>query len=76
MQSVSAEMFTGDQGRKLVDETLQQLDASSVTGLNTSQQSMLRDLLQSARKFYTEANTTTNATAQDAPRGFTLPCTR
>ena len=75
MQSVSAEMFTGDQGRKLVDETLQQLDASGVTGLNSSQQSMLRDLLQSARKFYTDANTTTSAPAQGAPRGFTLPYT-
>ncbi len=49
MQSVSAEMFTGDQGRKLVDDTLASIDAMPLAG---QQQAMLRDLLQSARKFY------------------------
>jgi len=75
MQSVSAEMFTGEQGRKLVDETLQQLDSSTVTGLDSSQQSMLRDLLKSARKFYTDTNSTTTTASSTAPRGFTLPYT-
>ena len=49
MQSVSAEMFTGDQGRTLVDDTLAAIDAMPMAG---QQQAMLRDLLQSARKFY------------------------
>lgn len=78
MQSVSAEMFTGQQGRKLVDETLQQLDSATITGLNSSQASMLRDLLQSARKFYNEPDTTTPSSSSSsggAPRGFTLPYT-
>ena len=51
MQAVSAEMLTGVQGKKLVDETLAQLGAA---GQATQQQALLRDLLQSARKFYDE----------------------
>lgn len=73
MQAVSAEMFTGEQGRKLVDETLQTLDSSTITGLSSSQASMLRDLLQSARKFYNEPGSTTTTASSNAPRGFTLP---
>ncbi|MEQ1727949.1 MAG: ABC transporter permease [Vicinamibacterales bacterium] len=48
MQSVSAEMFTGDQGLKLVDDTLASIDTMPMEG----QQQALRDLLQSARTFY------------------------
>ncbi len=49
MQAVSAEMFGGAQGQKLVDETLASLES---TALPSQQQTMLRDLLQSARRFY------------------------
>jgi ABC-2 type transport system permease protein len=73
MQSVSAEMFTGDQGRKLVDETLKNLDQTSLPGLSTPQQSMLRDLLQSARKFYNEPATA--GAGSSGPRGITMPYT-
>jgi ABC-2 type transport system permease protein len=69
MQAVSAEMFTGEQGRKLVDETLQTLDR---TGLPSEQQGLLRDLLQSARRYYDRPAT---AGASDPPRGFTMPYT-
>lgn len=74
MESVSAEMFTGEQGRALVDDTLQQLDAATVTGLSGSQQTMLRDLLRSARAFYNEPGVGTTA-ATGAPRGMTMPYT-
>ena len=79
MQSVSAEMFTGEQGKKVVDETLQRLDEAQITGLTHDQQGMLRDLLRSARTFYdSDAAPSGQASAgTDAParRGFTMPYT-
>ena len=78
MQSVSAEMFTGDQGRKLVDDTLASIDSMPMEG---QQQAMLRDLLQSARKFYSAPAPATaappapaGAAAAPAPRrGLSMP---
>ena len=74
MQSVSAEMFTGEQGRKLVDDTLQQLDQSTLPG---QQQALLRDLLQSAQKFYAAPapSPSAAAAAPARPRGITMPYT-
>jgi len=73
MQAVSAEMFTGDQGRKLVDEMLQRLDSTTVTG---ERQQQLRDLLQSARRFYEQpAASSGSVAATGAPRGITMPYT-
>jgi ABC-2 type transport system permease protein len=69
MESVSAEMFTGEQGRKLVDDTLSRLDQTTLSG---QQQQLLRDLLQSARKFY-DAPTTPTDTSATARRGITMP---
>jgi ABC-2 type transport system permease protein len=69
MESVSREMFSGDAGRKLVDDTLANLDR---TGLSGQQAEMLRDLLQSARKFYSE---TPAPSAGAQPRGITMPYT-
>jgi ABC-2 type transport system permease protein len=68
MQSVSAEMFTGEQGRQIIDETLQTLDR---TGLRGEQQLLLRDLLQSARRFYQQSPSTGDSPSR--PRGFTMP---
>lgn len=70
MQSVSAEMFTGEQGRKLVDETLQQLDQASLSG---RQQRLLRDLLQSARTLYGEPSM--SPPGSPGQRGFSMPYT-
>jgi len=68
MESVSAEMFSGEQGRKLVDETLSRLDQTTLTG---QQQELLGDLLRSARKFYDAPAT---ATGSSTPRrGITMP---
>jgi ABC-2 type transport system permease protein len=73
MQAVSAEMFTGTQGKKLVDETLQTLDSTGVAGLATDQQAMLRDLLQSARRFYDAPSTSPDGATR--PRGISMPYT-
>ena len=77
MQSVSAEMFTGEQGQKLVDETLQRLDQSAMAGMSTQQQTMLRDLLQSARKFYSEPATSgaTPGGTSSGTLGISMPYT-
>jgi ABC-2 type transport system permease protein len=49
MNAVSAEMFGGQQGQQLVDETLGQLENST---LPTEQQRLLREMLTSVRSFY------------------------
>ncbi len=78
MQSVSAEMFTGDQGRTLVDDTLASIDTVPMA---TQQQALLRDLLQSARTFYNQPAPAAaappaqaGATGAAAPRrGLSMP---
>lgn len=72
MESVSAEIFSGDQGRKVVDETLAQIDGMPLQG---EQAMLLRDLLQSARKFYSQpAPPAAGAAADAAPRrGLSMP---
>jgi ABC-2 type transport system permease protein len=65
MQAVSREMFSGDSGRKLVDETLSSLDQ---TAMPAAQAALLRDMLQSVQRFYSQA-----APASGAPQGFTMP---
>jgi len=71
MQSVSAEMFTGAQGQKFVDETLQRLDQ---TTLSAQQQTLLRDLLQSARRFYNEPSAAAGSSGSEpSRRGITMP---
>ena len=70
MQSVSAEMFTGAQGQKFVDETLQRLDQ---TTLSAQQQTLLRDLLQSARRFYNEPAAAGSSGGTASRGGITMP---
>ena len=70
MTAVSREMFSGTQGRQLVDETLSQLGSS---GMSTADQQRLRDLLTSVRRFY-EANATSGASANSTPM-MTMPYT-
>jgi ABC-2 type transport system permease protein len=70
MQSVSAEMFTGAQGQKFVDETLQRLDQTTLSG---QQQALLRDLLQSARRYYNEPTAAGSSGGTGPSRGITMP---
>lgn len=75
MQAVTSELFTGEQGRTLVDDTLQTLDAGSVTGMSAEQQTMLKDLLSSARRFYATEPTSAAQSGGQKPGGFTMPYT-
>lgn len=73
MESVSAEMFSGVQGRKLIDDTLAQIDSTAMQG---EQAALLRDFLKSAQKFYNEPATpaTVAGTSEPAPRrGLSMP---
>ena len=68
MQAVSREMFTGSSGRKVVDDTLKDLDK---TGMPPDQQKNLRNMLTSVQTFYAQQGTTT-AVAGRVP-GVTMP---
>lgn len=69
MEAVSREMFGGESGRRLIDDTLRNLDQ---TGLPPDQRGALRSLLQSAQSFY---NQPAGQAAGNGPRGFTMPYT-
>jgi ABC-2 type transport system permease protein len=66
-EAVSREMFTGERGRQLVDETLASLDTS---GMPADQARLLRDLLNSVKK-YSDSTTL----AASAPGGIAVPFT-
>jgi ABC-2 type transport system permease protein len=68
MESVSAEMFTGASGRKMVDDTLQNLDASPMPA---ERKALLRNLLQSVQKLNGQPPEPAGATG--GPRGISLP---
>jgi ABC-2 type transport system permease protein len=67
MQAVSREMFSGESGPKLVDETLNSLDQ---TAMPADQAALLRDMLKSVQRFYSQAGAT-NGPGQ----GFSMPYT-
>jgi ABC-2 type transport system permease protein len=66
MQAVSREMFSGNSGRKLVDETLQNLETS---GMPPGQATSLRDMLKAVQGFYASAAASGSTGAQ----GFSMP---
>jgi linearmycin/streptolysin S transport system permease protein len=68
MEAVSREMFGGSSGRKLAEQALLNLDKS---GMPDGQRMLLRELLTSVQKFYTDSPET-NASTQ-ARGGITLP---
>jgi len=55
MQSVSKRVFSGDEGRKLMHETLESLDGGA--GLSAGDKQTLRELLTSAERWMTRADT-------------------
>lgn len=67
MEAVSRELFGGESGRQLVDQTLQNLDQNRMPD---GQRALLRELLTSAQKFYTQSSETA---AAERPRGISLP---
>jgi ABC-2 type transport system permease protein len=79
MEAVSREMFGGASGRRLIDSTLQDLDQ---TNLAAEQRDALRNLLQSAQRFYAQpfdsaqgGPAQSGQSAGSTPRGFTMPYT-
>lgn len=66
MQAVSREMFSGESGRRATEEALKGLDAS---GLAPDQKRLLRDMLTSVQRFYSEPNRPQEAGV------FTMPYT-
>lgn len=68
MQAVSAEMFTGASGQKMIDDTLGNLER---VNLPDSQRQALRQLLISARGFYGLNQAVSESS--ERPRGFTMP---
>ncbi len=66
MQAVSREMFSGESGRKLVDDTIRDLGQ---TGTPSEQTAPLRDMLNSVQRFYAQNGTT----GTGSPQGFTMP---
>jgi ABC-2 type transport system permease protein len=67
MEAVSREMFGGGSGRKLAEQALLNLDKS---GMPDSQRALLRELLTSVQRFYTQSP---DANASARPGGITLP---
>jgi ABC-type multidrug transport system permease subunit len=70
MEAVSREMFSGDQGKELIDKTLPQIDSSS---MRDDQKQLLREMLGSVQKYYREREPGTQGAPQRG--GITMPYT-
>src|SRR5439155_18022967 len=66
MEAVSKEMFTGEGGRRMLDDTLARVDRLD---LPAPQRELLRDMLASVRRFYREGDREPTTRAP----GITLP---
>ncbi len=73
MQSVSKEMFTGQAGRQMIDQSLQQLDRN--TKMAPADRSALRDMLQSVQRWYGRVDTDDPAAGGPATGGLSVPYT-
>jgi ABC-2 type transport system permease protein len=70
MQAVSREMFGGEQGRALIQQTLPQIQASTMPA---EQKRALLELLTSVNNFYTQPSG--DSKKGSGPRGLTMPYT-
>jgi ABC-2 type transport system permease protein len=70
MQAVSQEMFGGDQGRALIEQTLPQVQGSTMPD---DQKRLLVEMLGSVQKFYNQSPA--GAAGSTASRGITMPYT-
>jgi ABC-2 type transport system permease protein len=70
MQAVSQEMFGGDQGRALIEQTLPQVQGSTMPD---DQKRLLVEMLGSVQKFYNQSPA--RAAGSSANRGITMPYT-
>jgi len=72
MEAVSREMFSGDQGRQLVDKTLPQIESSST--MPADQKKLLVEMLGSVQKYYRERQPADGRDARTRG-GITMPYT-
>lgn len=72
MEAVSKEMFGGDQGRQLVEQTLPQIQAS--TSMPADQKRLLVEMLGSVQRFYRDQQAAGAPRATER-RGITMPYT-
>ena len=72
MEAVSREMFGGAQGRSLVDQTLPQIESSS---MDPAQKAALLQMLKSVQGFYTQQPATTTPATGQPSGGLTMPYT-
>jgi ABC-2 type transport system permease protein len=72
MEAVSQEMFGGDQGRQLVEQTLPQVQAS--TSMPADQKRLLVEMLGSVQRFYRDQQAAGTPRATER-RGITMPYT-
>jgi len=71
MEAVSKEMFSGDQGRQLIEKTLPQIESSA--SLPADRKRLLTEMLGSVQKYYRERD---SADPNAGPRGgITMPYT-
>jgi ABC-2 type transport system permease protein len=71
MEAVSREMFGGDQGKRLVEKTLPQIESS--TSMPADQKRLLIEMLGSVQKFYARPDGGNPDASR--PRGITMPYT-
>jgi ABC-2 type transport system permease protein len=71
MEAVSKEMFGGEQGRKVVEQTLPRIEQSSMPA---DQKRALVEMLSSVQKFYNQPSTA-GAGGTSERRGITMPYT-
>jgi ABC-2 type transport system permease protein len=70
MEAVSKEMFSGDQGRDMIDKTLPQIEASPT--MPADQKRLLTEMLRSVQNYYRERD---SGTAGTRGGGITMPYT-
>ena len=71
MEAVSKEMFGGDQGRKMVEQTLPKIASSS--SMSADEKRALLEMLNSVQKFYNQPSA--GGAASTERRGITMPYT-
>jgi ABC-2 type transport system permease protein len=72
MEAVSREMFGGAQGKKYIDQSLPQIEASNT--MDAQQKQALLQMLRSVQSFYSQP-AQAGASADAGPRGITMPYT-
>jgi ABC-2 type transport system permease protein len=72
MEAVSKEMFSGDQGKQLIDKTLPQIESST---MSADQKRLLTEMLGSVQKYYREREVPGSAQGGSPRGGITMPYT-